>query len=71
MNDSTKCSVAKILPTPNQMSTNGTLVIMDNGSELAGVTSVHIAADTGDVWRATITLEVFLTNVGEMESKPL
>lgn len=69
MNDSTKCSVAKILPVPNKMSTLGTTVILNNGAELAGVTSIHIVAETNDAWRATITLDVFLSNVPEIEVK--
>lgn len=54
-------SVVTILPPPSQkpdqaQMAQGTKVILSDGSELAGVTSVALSAKAGGVWEATITL---------------
>lgn len=54
-------SVVTILPTPNQKSgraqmAQGTKVMLSDGSELSGVTSVTLSAKAGGVWEATITV---------------
>ncbi|MBJ2318096.1 hypothetical protein JFT37_06185 [Pseudomonas fluorescens] len=54
-------SVVTILPPPNQkpdsaQMVQGTKVMLSDGSELAGVTSVTLSAKAGGVWEATITV---------------
>lgn len=54
-------SVVTILPPPNQKSgraqmAQGTKVMLSDGSELSGVTSVTLSAKAGGVWEATITV---------------
>lgn len=69
MNDSTKCSVAKIVPGENPNSplpqpTHGTRVILDNGAELEGITGIQIEACVSGVWTARIEVTVFLNEMG-------
>lgn len=76
MNDSTKCSVAKILPGENPhgqlpQPTRGTRVILDNGLEPEGITGIEISACVQGVWTAEIKLTVLLNQIGEMGSEPL
>jgi hypothetical protein len=54
-------SVVTILPPPQQKPgqaqvTFGTRVMLSDGSELTGVTSITLTATPGDVWQATITV---------------
>lgn len=62
MNDSPKAlSVVTIIPLLNQtpgraQAVVGTKVMLSDGSELTGVTSVTLSAEPGDVWKATITV---------------
>ncbi|RZA22794.1 MAG: hypothetical protein EOP02_15845 [Proteobacteria bacterium] len=62
MSESTNCvSVAKIIPAaslnPNSpMPTMGTRVVLSDGSELTGITSITMTAEPGGVWKATITV---------------
>lgn len=54
-------SVVTILPPPNQkpgsaQMTQGTRVILSDGSELARVTGVTLTAGVNGVWEATITV---------------
>ena len=58
---SNSLSVVTILPPPNQkpgqaQMAQGTKVMLSDGSELTGVTSVTLTASAGGVWQATITL---------------
>jgi hypothetical protein len=62
VSESTSCvSVATIIPTaslnPNSpLPTVGTRVMLSDGSELTGITSITITAEPGGVWKATITV---------------
>ena len=62
MSESTNCvSVATIIPSaslnPNSpQPTMGTRVMLSDGSELEGVTSITMTAEPGGVWKATITV---------------
>lgn len=62
MNESAKhLSVVMILPPAQQKAgqaqpTFGTRVMLSDGSELTGVTSITLTAMPGDVWQATITV---------------
>lgn len=54
-------SVVTIMPRPDQvpgrpLSTMGTKVMLSDGSELSGVTSITLTALPGDVWQANITV---------------
>ncbi|UZE12775.1 hypothetical protein [Pseudomonas sp. B21-053] len=54
-------SVVTIVPSPNQklgsaQLVQGTKVMLSDGSELTGVTSVTLTANAGGVWQATITV---------------
>lgn len=54
-------NVVTILPTPSQkpgsaQMAQGTKVMLSDGSELSGVTSVTLSAKAGGVWEATITV---------------
>lgn len=54
-------NVVTIPPPPNQkpgsaQMAQGTKVILSDGSELSGVTSVTLSAKAGGVWEATITV---------------
>lgn len=54
-------SVVTIMPPPNQkpgsaQATQGTKVILSDGSELSRVTSVTLIANVHGVWEATITV---------------
>ena len=54
-------SVVTILPPPSQkpgsaQMAQGTKVMLSDGSELSGVTSVTLSAKAGGVWEATITV---------------
>lgn len=58
---SNSLSVVTILPPPNQkpgsaQMAQGTKVMLSDGSELTGVTSVTLKASAGGVWEATITV---------------
>lgn len=62
MSESTNCvSVATIIPSAslNQngpLPTMGTRVVLSDGSELTGITSITMTAEPGGVWKATITV---------------
>lgn len=62
MTDTKKLMVATIIPGP-QSHPNGphlaqrTKVLLSDGSELSGVTSVTLRADVGGVWKATIEVD--------------
>lgn len=62
MSESTNCvSVATIIPpaSPNPngpQPTMGTRVVLSDGSELAGITSITMKAKPGGVWEAIITV---------------
>jgi hypothetical protein len=62
VSESTNCvSVATIIPlaslNPNSpQPTMGTRVMLSDGSELEGVTSITMTAEPGGVWKATITV---------------
>jgi hypothetical protein len=62
MSESTNCvSVATIIPSaslnPNSpLPTMGTRVMLSDGSELTGITSITMTAEPGGVWKATITV---------------
>ncbi|MCF7557758.1 hypothetical protein [Pseudomonas petrae] len=62
MSESTNCvSVATIMPAdslhPNSpQPTMGTRVMLTDGSELTGITSITMTAEPGGVWKATITV---------------
>jgi hypothetical protein len=71
MNDSTKCSVVKILPGKNPngplpQPTRGTRVMLSNGAELEGITGIQVEAQPQGVWTAKIELTVYLNEMGEM-----
>lgn len=57
----TSLRVATIVPAENQKPgqpqiANGTKVLLSDGSELTGVTSVTLTATAGGLWQATITV---------------
>ncbi|KPB75972.1 hypothetical protein BTW15_02530 [Pseudomonas syringae pv. tomato] len=59
MTDTRTLKVATIIPGPQSSAssahlTQGTKVIMSDGSELAGVTRITLHAEAGDVWKAII-----------------
>jgi hypothetical protein len=62
VSESTSCvSVATIIPAaslnPNSpLPTMGTRVMLSDGSELTGITSITMTAEPGGVWKATITV---------------
>ncbi|MEN5032940.1 hypothetical protein [Pseudomonas sp. Ps21-P2] len=62
MSESTNCvSVATIIPAPSlspnsPLPTMGTRVMLSDGSELTGITSITMTAEPGGVWKATITV---------------
>lgn len=62
MSESTNCvSVATIIPAdslhPNSpQPTMGTRVMLTDGSELTGITSITMTAEPGGVWKATLTV---------------
>lgn len=62
MSESTNCvSVATIIPaaslSPNSpLPTMGTRVMLSDGSELTGITSITMTAEPCGVWKATITV---------------
>ncbi|WP_189659286.1 hypothetical protein [Pseudomonas amygdali] len=61
MSDTKTLKVVTIIPGPQSRSdgphlAQGTKVILSDGSELGGVTSVLLYADAGGVWKASIEL---------------
>jgi hypothetical protein len=62
VSESTNCvNVATIIPpaslSPNSpMPAMGTRVMLSDGSELTGITSIAMTAEPGGVWKATITV---------------
>lgn len=62
MSESTNCvSVASIIPaaslSPNSpLPTMCTRVMLSDGSELTGITSITMTAEPGGMWKATVTV---------------
>ena len=62
MNESTNCvSVPTIIPAASlhptsPVPTMGRRVMLSDGSELTGITSITMTAEPGGVWKATITV---------------